>query len=423
VSHAGDRPPRVHIEDLAEPRYDDEVRAILDFMDEAGSQLRLEPASLMEAAAADTALDDFGPADFVDRLDVLCRAMRDEGGFNGAGVLQQHTFLVGLLKNRLLIEDLVRRHPEILDERIEAPIIICGLPRTGTTHLHNLMSADPALRSLPYWESLEPVLAERERPAPGAPDPRFERTAMAMSFLDAAMPYFNRMHEMTVEHTHEEIQLLAIDFSTMLFETTAPMPLWRDHYLARDQRPSYAYLLKVLQVLQWLRGGTRWVLKSPQHLEQFPALVETFPDATFVVTHRDPVSVTASMVMMLAYSARLTRDTVDLAGIGNYWADRLVRMLHACAEGHGALPHGQTIDVHFDEFMADDMAMVGRVYELAGQPMGDDARAAMAAFTAAHPRGKFGAVEYDLAEFGLDATERRRALSFYTERFGVTIES
>jgi hypothetical protein len=423
VSPAGDRPPRVHIEDLAEPRYDDEVRSILDFMEEAGSQLQLEPAALMEAAVADTALDDFGPPDFVDRLDVLCRAMRNEGGFNGAGVLQQHTFLLGLLKNRLLIEDLVRRHPEILDERIETPIIICGLPRTGTTHLHNLISADPALRSLPYWESLEPVLAERDRPLPGAPDPRIERTAMALSFLDAAMPYFNRMHEMTAEHTHEEIQLLAIDFSTMLFETTAPMPLWRDHYLARDQRPSYAYLLKVLKVLQWLRGGTRWVLKSPQHLEQFPALVETFPDATFVVTHRDPVSVTASMVMMLAYTARLTRDTVDLAGIGNYWADRLVRMLQACAEGHDVLPEGQTIDVHFDEFMADDMAMVGRVYELAGQPMDDTARAAMVAFMAAHPRGKFGAVAYDLAEFGLDTTERRRALSFYTERFGVTIES
>ena len=282
------RPAPVSIDDLAEPRYSDEVRAILDFMEEAGSQLNLEPGQLMAAATAETGLKDFGPDDFVERLEVLCRAMREQGGFNGAGVMQQHSFMLGLLKNRLLIEDLLRRHPEILEERIAAPIIICGLPRTGTTHLHNLMSADPALRSLPYWESLEPVLAEREQPAPGAPDPRLGRTDMALSFLDAAMPYFKRMHEMTVEHTHEEIQLLAIDFSTMLFETTAPMPLWRDAYLARDQRPSYAYLLRVLKVLQWLRGGSRWVLKSPQHLEQFPALVDTFPDATFVVTHRDP---------------------------------------------------------------------------------------------------------------------------------------
>ena len=170
--------------------------------------------------------------------------------------------ILGLLKNRLLIEDLVRRHPEILDERITAPIVICGLPRTGTTHLHNLMSADPGA-------ALPPLLGEpRTGPARGRaarprerPIPRVERTALALSFLDVAMPYFNRMHEMTVEHTHEEIQLLAIDFSSMLFETTAPMPLWRDDYLARDQRPSYAYLVKVLKVLQWLRGGTRWVLK------------------------------------------------------------------------------------------------------------------------------------------------------------------
>ncbi len=420
---AGDRPPRVRIDDLAQPRYSDDVRAILDFMEEAGSQLQLEAGPLMEAAAAETGLDDFGPTDFVERLDVLCRAMRDEGGFNGAGVLQQHTLLLGLLKNRLLIEDLVRRHPEILEERIDAPIIICGLPRTGTTHLHNLISADPALRSLPYWESLEPVLAEHERPGPAEPDPRLARTEMALSFLNTALPYFKRMHEMTVAHTHEEIQLLAIDFSTMLFETTAPMPLWRDHYLARDQRPSYAYLRKILQTLQWLRGGTRWVLKSPQHLEQFPALVDTFPDATFVVTHRDPVSVTASMVVMLAYSARLTRDEVDVVGIGHYWADRLVRMLRSCAEGHDALPDDQTIDVHFDEFMADDMAMVGRVYELAGQPMHASSRDAMNAFMAAHPRGRHGAVVYDLAEFDLDAAERRRALSFYTDRFGVTLES
>jgi hypothetical protein len=416
------RPAAVRIDDLAEPRYSDEVRAILDFMDEAGSQLALEPAPLLEAARAETELDDFGSVDFVPRLEVLCRAMREEGGFNGAGIMQQYTFILGLLKNRLLIEDLLRRHPEILEQRIVAPIIICGLPRTGTTHLHNLMSADPGLRSLPYWESLEPVLAEREQPAPGAPDPRLERTAVALSFLNTALPYFNRMHEMTVEHTHEEIQLLAIDFSTMLFETTAPMPAWRDHYLQRDQRPSYAYLLRVLKVLQWLRGGTRWVLKTPQHLEQFPALVDTFPDAIFVVTHRDPVSVTASMVTMIAYTARLTRDRVDLEGMGDYWSDRLERMLRRCATERDALPADRTIDVHFDEFMADDQAMVARVYDLAGQPLDERSRASMASFMAAHPRGRHGAVRYDLGQFGLDAAERRQALAFYTERFGVTAE-
>jgi len=417
------RPGSVRIDDLAAPQFSDEVRAILGFMEEAGSQLTLEPADLMATAREETRLDDFGADDFVERLEVLCRAMHEEGGFNGAGILQQHVFIVGLLKNRLLIENLVGRHPEILDEQIVAPIIICGLPRTGTTHLHNLMSADPALRSLPYWESLEPVLADAEIPPAGAPDPRLERTEVALSFLNTALPYFNRMHEMTVEHTHEEIQLLAIDFSTMLFETTAPMPAWRDAYLSRDQRPTYAYLHRVLKVAQWLRGGTRWVLKTPQHLEQFPALVETFPDATFVVTHRDPVSVTASMVTMIAYTARLTRDRVDVEGLGSYWADRLERMLRRCADDRAALPADRTIDVHFDEFMADDLAMVARVYDLAGQPLDERALVSMARFMEAHPRGRFGAVAYDLSQFGLDSAERRRALAFYTERFGVTTES
>ncbi len=417
------RPAPVRLDDLAAPRFSDEVDAVLRFMEEAGAQLTLDPAGLLEAARTETGLTDFGPDDFVERLALLCRAMREQGGFNNAGIMQQHVLVVGLLKNRLLVEDLVARHPEILEERVTAPIIICGLPRTGTTHLHNLMSSDPALRSLPYWESLEPVLADRERPASGRPDPRLERTANALSFLGAALPYFDRMHEMTVEHAHEEIQLLAIDFSTMLFETAAPMPLWRDHYLSHDQTPSYAYLRKILQVLQWLRGGVRWVLKSPQHLEQFPALLETFPDATFVVTHRDPVSVTASMVTMLAYTARLTRDHVDLVDLGAYWSNRLERMLRRCTQDRDVLPADRTIDVRFDEFMADDLDMVRRVYHLAGQPLDDRSQRAMAAFMAEHPRGRHGAVVYELEQFGIDPSERRRALSFYTERFGITLES
>jgi hypothetical protein len=172
-----------------------------------------------------------------------------------------------------------------------------------------------------------------------------------------------------------------------------------------------------------LRGGTRWVLKSPQHLEQFPVLLHTFPDATFVVTHRDPVSVTISMATMLAYSSRLSRDAVDVEGIGHYWTNRLELMLRRCADERDVLPAGQTIDVQFDAFMADDLAMVARVYDLAGQPLDDAARTAMHAFMAEHPRGKFGAVEYDPAELGLDRSALRRQMDFYTERFGVTRES
>jgi hypothetical protein len=407
------RPDDVALDDLAAPRFAPALEPVLAAMAASADGLRLEPAPLMEAAVAETGLDDFGDPAFVERLEVLCQALRDEAGLSPAGVAGQFASLAGLLRNRLLIEDVVRRHPEVLSERVERPIVICGLPRTGTTHLHNLMSADPELRSLPYWESLEPVVA------PGQPDLRRERTEQSVAFINTAMPHFKRMHEMTVDHVHEEIQLLAIDFSTMLFETIAPMPTWRDYYLSHDQRPSYAYLARVLKVLQWARGGTRWVLKSPQHLEQFPALYDSFPDATFVVTHRDPVSVTASMVTMIAYGARMSRLHPDPVGVGRYWAVRLETMLRRCVDDRDVLPAARSIDVRFDDFMADDIAMVSRIYAVADQPFTPSVRSAMAAFMEAHPRGRHGGVRYDLGAVGLDAAERRRALAFYSARFGV----
>ena len=415
-----ERPGPVTIEDLAEPVLSDDARMVFGFMADAAKDLELSPEPLMAAASEQTGLHDFGSLDFVERLDVLCQALNTEAGLSPAGVMAQHGLISGLLRNRLLIEDRISKHPEILDLEIKAPIIICGLPRTGTTHLHNLMSADPALRSLPYWESLEPVLAESE--AGQSPDPRRARTEQALWLVDTVMPYFKRMHEMTVDHVHEEIQLLAIDFSTMLFETIAPMPMWRDYYLSHDQRSSYEYTKRILKVMQWERGGQRWVLKTPQHLEQFPALYDTFPDATFVVTHRDPVSVTASMITMLAYSARMAKEHVDVPALGHYWSDRLVRMLRSCVEQRDVLPADRAIDVRFDDFMSDDVAMVERIYELAGQPMTGEVRRSMTDFMAHHPRGRHGAVNYDLAEFGLDYEERRDALRFYRDRFNLREE-
>ena len=417
-----DRPAPISIDDLAEPRFSEDVRAMLGMMGEAGVSVDLSPDALMATAVAETGLRAFGPDDFVERLDVLCRALRHEARLNDAGMLAQSLLLTGLLRNRLLLEDLITRHPEILTETIASPIIICGLPRTGTTHLHNLMSSDPGLRSLPYWESLEPILADAEQPRVGQVDPRMERCAQALGFVDAAMPEFKRMHEMGVDHAHEEIQLLAVDFSSMLFETIAPIPTWRDHYLARDQRASYAYLKKILQALQWLRGGSRWVLKSPQHLEQFPALVDTFPDAVFVVTHRDPMSVTASMVTMLGYSARLGHDHVDAPWIGEYWTDRLQRMLRACVRDRDGLPDDRTIDVRFDQFMEDDLGMIRRIYRVAGQPLTDQSESAMRSFLTDHPRGRHGGILYDLAAFGIDEDRLRRTMGFYADRFDVVTE-
>src|SRR5450631_3843401 len=216
------RPAAVRIDDLAEPRFPASIAAALTAVEPFAAELVLEPDPLCDQAVAETGLSDFGDESFREHLAVLTGAVRTEAGLSPMGVVSTHGQLVKLLKNRLLIEDRLAHHPEILDLPVEAPIVIVGQPRTGTTHLHNLMSADPALRSLPYWESLEPVLADKERPAPGEADPRRTRTEQSVWFINTAMPHCKRMHEMTVDHVHEEIQLLAIDFSTMLFEPVAP---------------------------------------------------------------------------------------------------------------------------------------------------------------------------------------------------------
>jgi len=410
------RPAAVAIDDLAAPRFPESALPIREAMTEMGAALLLEPEALMAAAVDQAGVDDFGDAGFRERLDVVCTAFDKDVVLSPAGRAAAFVQLTEVLRNRLLVTDLLRRHPEIDELEVRAPIIICGLPRTGTTHLHNLLSADPALRSLPYWEAVQPLVPD------GAPDDRVVGTALALDVLNDALPYFKRMHEMTPDEVHEEINLLAMDVSSMFFETMAPIPTWRDYYRSTDQTPAYEYLKRVLKVLQFVRGGDRWVLKSPQHLEQFGPLSTVFPDATFVVTHRDPVSVTKSLTTMMTYLARLNLDTVDPKVVGGYWADRLETMLRACVRDRDVLPADRSIDVRFNEFMADDVAMVERIYAIAGQPFTADVRSAMDAFMETHPRGRHGGVLYDLSQFGLDDEERRAALQFYVDRFDIQPE-
>ncbi len=410
----------IHLDDLADPQFSPEAQPIIDGLTAYGATLTLDAQQMCETASERTGLDTWGDPGFRERLDLYVDAMNNEADLAPHGVVLSYESTVGMLANRLLLEDLIARHPEIEDVAIERPIIICGLPRTGTTHLHNLLSADPALRHLPYWESLEPVLPEAARHE--APDPRLARCAAAVGLVDTVMPHFKRMHEMTVDHAHEEIQLLAIDLSGMFLEVSALMPSWRDHYRATDQTSSYAYLKRVLQAMTWLRGGSRWVLKSPQHLEQFGPLLATFPDATFVVTYRDPVAVTASTCTMLAYGARMRTAQPDVHAYGRYWADRVGDLLGGCLRDRDLLPADRTVDVRLDDFVADELGTVERIYDVAGQPLDAAATAGMEAFVAAHPRGRHGTIRYDLAGLGLDAGELRANLRESAERYDLRDE-
>ena len=188
-------------------------------------------------------------------------------------------------------------------------------------------------------------------------------------------------------------------------------------------RPHYAYLRKALQALSWLRGPQRWVLKSPQHLEQLVPLLDSFPDAVVAITHRDPVSVIRSAITMLAYGDRMRRTRIDPAGLAAYWTDRVERLLSACVRDRDALPAAQSIDVLFDELMADDVGMLARIYAKAGLAITPELRAELDAFVAQNPRGKHGQLRYDLrGDFGIDPSELRRRFGFYFERFPVRVE-
>ncbi|MCX2929522.1 sulfotransferase [Mycobacterium sp. CVI_P3] len=406
------RPKPIRFTDLAQPVFPAAAQPMREALAGYGAALQLTSEALLTTASERTGLDCWGDGGFRERLDVLTASLREESGLSDVGVAVVFEQLVGNLVNRLRLEELIAAHPEIEDIPIERPIVICGLPRTGTTHLHNLIAADPNLRYLPYWESLEPF--------PGPDDDeqaRRDRCSAGLDLVDTSMPEFKRMHDMTVDHAHEEIQLLANDISGMLFETTYYLPTFAAHYKAHDQGPSYAYLKRQLQAMQWLRGATRWVLKSPQHLEQFPTLYATFPDAIFVVTHRDPVEVTRSMVTMIAYASRMACARPDPVKIARYWLDRADDLFSGCLRDRDVLPPSQSIDVRFTDFMADEQGTLSAIYALAGQPYGDDVRAAMADFIAEHPRGRYGEVIYDLADVGLDAADVAERLSAYRDRF------
>lgn len=414
------RPADIRILDLADPEMGPEVAVMAAAAEDQAGGLVFEIEAIMAAAAGATGLDDFGKPIFVEPLTVLCRSIVGDEHLSPMGRAGMHRQLVGFLVNRLRVEAALGASPEFELATVEAPIVIAGMPRSGTTHLHNLIAADPALRSLPWWEALEPVAPAEEG---SSVEGRIERAKQGLAGRDALLPHFNRMHEMTWDHVHEEIHLLAIAGSTMLFDTMGVFPEWREWYLGTDQTPYYEYLSRVLALLQHLRGGDRWVLKSPQHLEQLGPLMAAFPDATVVLTHRDPVPITASFATMVTYSARMShRWPIDIARIGQWWAHLIEGLLTACVRDRALVPADQSIDVRFHDFMADDLATVEAIYELAGQPYDEAAREAIAQYLAGHERGRHGRVVYDLADFDIDAEERRAALQFYVDRFALTPE-
>ncbi|MFT4614944.1 MAG: hypothetical protein ACI9NT_002096 [Bacteroidia bacterium] len=416
---------KICITDLAEPQLTAQQQAAIAYTDTL--QIDLTMQSILAEAMQITGLSDFGPEDFRERLSLLCEEWSRNPNLRNIGRLTLRNKLLQHANSRLLIQDLLCRHPEIHAVQINAPIIVAGLPRSGTTHLLNLMGADSRLRALPLWESYEPVPMPGEKPDENGVDPRYTRCDETWQMMQAMSPLLAAMHPMNPGHIHEELELMGPDFASYNYEWLSHSPRWRDHYYATDQLPHYEYMKTVMKILTWQDGdttgeNTRWVLKCPQHLEQLNVLHSVFPRSTIAVTHRDPVSVIQSAATMLAYGQRLNRDSVDTQGLIEYWSDRVVHLLEACVRDRDALPAQQCIDVLFHEFMADDMAMVERIYDRAGLPMNDQARAELAGYIQRHPRGKHGQVYNLRGDFGVEPAALRARFDFYFERFPVQVE-
>ena len=413
---------RLRIEDLREPVLTDAQRLTLAYAEQHPADLT--PEAVLARAREVTGFDDFGSDDFRERMHVWLDEIRTDPNRTALAGMVMFNLCVKHASNRLRIEALLARHPEIHDEQIVAPVFVTGLPRSGTTHLVNLLAADTRFRCLPLWEADQPVPGQGEGPDRGGLDPRFVRCEGAWQRMRAGNPYLAAWHPMNPDSIHEDIELWANDFAgynpEWIFQM---MPTWQAHYLAHDQTPHYEYLRTVLKVLQWYRPGERWLLKCPQHLENLPALTAVFPDAMVVMTQRDPVGVVQSAATLRVYGARTMYHRFDAGEILDYWAALVERLLRSAMRDRPLLPAGCVLDVPFHEFMADTMGTVEQVYRHVGLELTERARSEIMTYVDAHPRDLHGSMSYDLrADFGITPAALRERFAFHLESHPVPVE-
>lgn len=411
------KPPPIRIDDLGNPQISDEMRAYLA----QTPAVDLTVDAVLGAATASTGLSDFGAPDFRERLQIWLTSFEEDKDLSALGRAVVFGDCIRLASNRLKVEDAYRQHPEIADIQIDRPIIVAGLPRSGTTNLVNMLAADQRLRSMPMWEAMEPMPVAGES---GDPDPRHLRAQAIWGQVEQTLPLLPAMHEVEPHLVHEDVELHGIDFSGYVPEWYGRPYRWRDYYYAHDQTPHYEYSKRVLKAMTWQRGPNRWVLKSPPHMENFGPLSRTHPDAVTVVIHRDPVAVLQSAVTMLTYGERLRRTRIDLNEAVNYWIDRIEHMLQSCVRDRHLLHPDRTIDLLFHEYMREPEAIASRVLDMADLPHTAESKAQVDAYIQSNPRGRHGQVLYDLeGDFGVKVGEVRERFQFYYDRFPVQKEA
>ena len=385
---------------------------------------RFDPAALIDQARQWAGSDDFGTdldenETWRDGLGRLCDGFVADARLNDLGVEIAALDVVRALKNRLQIVDWRKSHPEIAEQKIERPIFIVGQPRTGTTILFDLLAQDPSLRPPLTWEVDAPLPVPR--PDTYETDPRIAETQASLEMSEHIIPGFMSWHPMGAQVGQECVRITASQFCSMIFSVQYRLPSYYKWLLYEaDHRQAYRFHRIFLQHLQSGVSG-QWLLKSPAHLWTLDTLLETYPDAVIVQTHRDPLKVIASVSALTNHLRRMASDQTSIADCAVQSCEEIVVGLQRGMTLRDSLPPGQVIDVQFTDFMRDPFATIRSLYGRLDRELTPAAERRMREHLAAHP-GDGGGGRYSWADTGLDADQLREQVAGYQQRYAVPTE-
>ena len=375
---------------------------------------------LLEEVATQVGLDDYGDPTFRDGLDPLWYSGMEEADLNAIGLLALEGQVRMNLANRLRVHEWHRTHPDLAEAPIVAPLVLVGMPRSGTTALSHLLAADPDNRSLLAWEANESI------PPPTTAtyhdDPRFVAARAAPSAVELINPGFKAIHHDEPDDAMECTVLHAQHFQSLIFPTTFNVPSYDEWILSSDWRGAVEYHRLVLQVLQSECPG-RWQLKSPQYGLLLDALLEAYPDARLVATHRDPVKIAASTFSLLRSLTGTFTDVDHTDYIVSHWPATLSALTDRAMDTRDRIGDDAFFDVAYADVVRDPVAVVGAIYERFGIEWNPEKEAYFRRFHAANPQHKYGTHTYSLAEVGVERAPLEARFARYYERYDVPREA
>lgn len=377
---------------------------------------RYPPAhQLLDEAVAEAGRDDFGPGDFRDGLDVLLASLERDGDLDPGTDAAVVGTLRRRLVNRLEVEAWYTEHPETGDVAVRGPIDVCGLPRTGTTALADMLSLDPRFRCLTGWEQTQPVPPPVAGEEEG--DPRrqaFVRMAEEQTAEQRAMHIFE------VDATMEDSEVLGMAFHGQ--QMTLPVAGYRAWWRQADLTDTYAYHRRVVQLLGSRKGPELWLFKAPHHKFHLEALATAYPDVRFVMTHRDPAKVVPSYTSLVSTVFPPAAGERDLHALGAEVNVHLREGMERALAERARIGDDRFLDVHHRDLVADPQGTIRRVYDWLGLDLEPDVAHAIFAWQAAHASGTGGAHRYTAEQFGLRVDQIRSDHDVYIRHFDVALE-